>query len=61
MRTGHLITLTLVVALVASSLRVALTAPIASGAHLIGAPLLLLAAGAIATRYCYIAERTNRS
>ncbi len=59
MRPGHLITLTLVAVLAATAVRVATTAPLYSGAHLIAAPLIALAAGALLIRLAAVTGRTR--
>lgn len=59
MRPGHLITLTLVAVLATTAVRVAITAPLYSGAHLIAAPLLTLAAGALLIRLAIVTGRTR--
>lgn len=51
MRPGHVITLTAVVALLVAAVLVAFASPPLSGGHLIGAPLLIVLAGAIVVRY----------
>lgn len=59
MRSGHLITLTLVAVLAATAVRVATTSPLYSGGHLIAAPLIALAAGALLIRLAVVTGRTR--
>ena len=59
MRPGHLITLTLAAVLAATALRIATTSPLNSGGHLIAAPLIALAAGALLIRLVIVTGRTR--
>ena len=57
---GHLITLAVVAALAATAVRVAVVSPLYSGGHLIAAPLLAAAAGALLIRLAVITHRKAR-
>lgn len=60
MRLGPLLTLTLAALLATAAIRVAATAPLYSGAHLIAAPILLAAAWALTARVGYVHHRKAR-
>lgn len=60
MRSGQVLTLTLAALLATAAIRVAVTAPLYSGAHLIAAPLLLTAAWALTFRLGHIHHRRTR-
>lgn len=59
-RLGPLLTLTLAALLATAAIRVAVTAPLYSGAHLIAAPLLIAAAWALTARLGFIHHRKAR-
>ena len=60
MRPGQVLTLTLAVLLATAAIRVAATAPLYSGAHLIAAPILLAVAWALTARVGHIHHRKAR-
>lgn len=59
MRRGHLITLVVAAALAATAVRVAVVSPLYSGGHLIAAPLIATAAGALLIRLAFVTGRTR--